>query len=143
MANSKSSSASAGGVSGVGVVQIVFLILKLCKIAPIGNWSWWKVMLPLECSVGLICCLGCCVAGCGAIIFCSEEDNNIIKPGTTLTEEQLRNFEQNLSQEQNRNKKLVDSEATTSPSRHDDKILSINNVAIQVIPEERHGDSLV
>ena len=124
MANSKSSSASAGGVSGVGVVQIVFLILKLCKIAPIGNWPWWKVMLPLECSVGLICCLGCCLSGCGVLVLCFDKDNNVDDPGTILTDAQLRAFEASLHEPQNEKKPSVDSQATTSPSRHDAKEVS-------------------
>lgn len=135
MANSKSSSASAGGVSGVGVVQIVFLILKLCKIAPIGNWPWWKVMLPLECSVGLICCLGCCISGCGLFVLCLEKDDKVDEPGTILTDEQLRAFEASLREPDDEKKPSVDSQATTSPSRHDDKDPS-NKMLIDTIQEE-------
>ena len=122
MTKSNSSATNTAGVGGVGVVQIVFLILKLCKIAPIGNWPWWKIMLPMECSVGLVCCLGCCVGGCGIISLCLSEDKNVAKPGIVLTEDQLRIFENSIDmralQPVKRNNVSVDSEATTSPSKH-------------------------
>ena len=122
MTKSNSSATNTAGVSGVGVVQIVFLILKLCKIAPIGNWPWWKVMLPMECSVGLLCCLGCCVGGSGIISLCLSEDKNVANPGIVLTEDQLRIFENSIDmralQPVKRNNVSVDSEATTSPSKH-------------------------
>ena len=48
------------GVGVVGVIQIVFIILKLAKVL---SWPWWKVMLPLICSVGItsICALTTCI----------------------------------------------------------------------------------
>ena len=139
MTKSNSSATNTAGVGGVGVVQIVFLILKLCKIAPIGNWPWWKVMLPMECSVGLLCCLGCCVGGCGIISLCLSEDINVAKPGTILTQQQLRDLEQSfettLVQPVNRKNESVDSEATTSPSKHFTKD-SLNHCIIESIVEE-------
>jgi len=136
MAKSNSGGASAGGVGGVGVVQIVFLILKICKTGPIGGWPWWKVMLPIECSVSLICCIGCCVTGCGIITVCFSKDDKIAKPGTLLTEEQLRIFEDSLEktpvQPVNRNYDSVDSQATTSPTRHCSKHISIDEIDIPI-----------
>ena len=58
------SSGSKGGIGVLGVVQILFIILKCTKTGPVGSWHWWKVMLPLICTVGLVCfcgCLACCV----------------------------------------------------------------------------------
>ena len=134
-AASAASAASAGGVGSVGVVQIVFLILKICKTAPIGGWPWWKVMLPMECSVGLICSVGCCAAGCGVIALCFSKDVNVVKPGSALTEEQLLMFEKSL---ETNLEQSVDSEATTSPSRHFSKqsLNDENNMAIGTIVEE-------
>ncbi len=129
--NSGSSSASAGGVSGVGVVQIVFLILKLCKIAPIGDWPWWKVMLPMECSVSLICCIGCCGAGCAIISLCLTKDDDVAKPGVALSEQQIRDIEASLYKIDTGNPPSVDSEATTSPSRHDNNQSSLHTVSIE------------
>ena len=143
--NSGSSSASAGGVSGVGVVQIVFLILKLCKIAPIGDWPWWKVMLPLECSVGLICCIGCCGAGCGLIVLCNSKDDKVAKPGIVLTEDQLRMYEKSLENITNvtekRDSNSVDSQATTSPTRHYSKQSSLDG-NIGIIVEENSDNNV-
>jgi hypothetical protein len=120
--SARNTARNTAGFSGVGVVQIVFLILKLCKIAPIGKWPWWKVMLPTECIVGLFCCLGCCVGGCGIISLCLSEDKNVAKPGIVLTEDQLRMFENSIDmralQPVKRNNDSVDSQATTSPSKH-------------------------
>ena len=58
------SSGSKGGIGAAGVVQIVFIILKCTKYGVIGTWHWWKVMLPLICTVGLMCfcgCIACCI----------------------------------------------------------------------------------
>lgn len=57
---------SKGGIGATGVVQIVFIILKCTNSGVIGSWQWWKVMLPLICTVGLMCSCGCvaCVACC-------------------------------------------------------------------------------
>ena len=137
--SARNTARNTAGFSGVGVVQIVFLILKLCKIAPIGKWPWWKVMLPTECTVGLFCCLGCCVGGCGIISLCLSEDKNVAKPGTILTEQQLRDLEQSfettLVQPVNRKNESVDSETTTSPSKHFSKD-SLNQCNIESIVEE-------
>lgn len=56
--NNSNNSASTGGVSVVGVIQIVFLVLKLTKTGIVSSWPWWKVMLPIVCSMGLACCCG-------------------------------------------------------------------------------------
>ena len=60
------SSSSKGGIGVLGVVQILFIILKCTKTGPVGTWHWWKVMLPLICTVGLVCFCGC-LACCGFI----------------------------------------------------------------------------
>ncbi len=60
------SSGSKGGIGVLGVVQILFIILKCTKTGPVGSWHWWKVMLPLICTVGLVCFCGC-LACCGFI----------------------------------------------------------------------------
>ena len=140
MANSNNGSANTAGASGVGVVQIVFLILKLCKIAPIKKWPWWKVMLPTECSIGLLCCVGCCAAGCGIISLCFTNEDNIPKPGVVLTEEKLRMFENTFEktplQTQKQGTVSVDSGATTSPSKHFSKETSKDGT-ITTIPENQ------
>ena len=92
MGESKSSASNAG-VSGVGVVQIVFVILKLCKTDPIGGWPWWKVMLPLECSVALMCCVSCCAIS----VLCIAKDDTVSTPGVDLSAQQ-REMLYNLSQ---------------------------------------------
>ena len=72
MTNSNNSGAGGGAASGglVTIIQAAFIICKIIKTNVIGDWPWWKVMLPLICSVGLailICCCGisciCCVEG--------------------------------------------------------------------------------
>ena len=58
-------SSSKCGIGAVGVVQIVFIIMKCTKYGVIGTWHWWKVMLPLFCTIGLMCfcgCIACCIA---------------------------------------------------------------------------------
>ena len=134
MSNSKNNGASAGGVSAVGVVQIVFIIMKLCKTAPIGGWPWWKVMLPMECSVSLICCIGCCGAGCAIISVCLTNDD-VAKPGVALSEQQIRDIEASLYKINTGNPPSVDSEATTSPSRHDNNQSSLHTVSIETIED--------
>lgn len=61
------SSNSKAGLSFVGVIQIVFIILKCTKSGVVESWPWWKVMLPIICSIGLMCFFGC-IACCGVII---------------------------------------------------------------------------
>ena len=61
-------SSSKCGIGAVGVIQIVFIIFKYTKYGVIGRWHWWKVMLPLICSVGLMCF-------CGCIAFCIVKSN--------------------------------------------------------------------
>ena len=75
MANSNNSSGGGGAgstASGgmITILQAAFIICKIIKANVIGDWPWWKVMLPLICSSGLmifICCCGigafCCVEG--------------------------------------------------------------------------------
>ena len=53
MTNSKNSGAGGGGVASGGLVTIIqaaFIICKIIKTNVIGDWPWWKVMLPLICS---------------------------------------------------------------------------------------------
>lgn len=73
-----SKSASSGskcGIGAVGVVQIVFIILKCTKYGVIGTWYWWKVMLPLICTVGLMGFCGCIVS----CIFNSNKQLNKVE----------------------------------------------------------------
>ena len=142
MSNSKNNGASTGGVSAVGVVQIVFIIMKLCKTAPIGGWPWWKVMLPMECSVSLICCIGCCGGGCAIISLCLTKDDDVAKPGVALSEQQIRDIEASLYKTDIGNPPSVDSEATTSPSRHDNNQSSLHTVSIETIEEMNSLDKV-
>lgn len=115
------SSASNAGVSGVGVVQIVFVILKLCKTDPIGGWPWWKVMLPLECSVAFLCCVSCCALS----ILCIAKDDTVSTPGVDLSAQQ-REMLYNLSQARTfidskngtGNNSSPDSKASTVEAKH-------------------------
>ena len=73
--NNSNNAASTGGVSVVGVIQIVFIILKLAKTGIVSSWAWWKVMLPLICSVGLVCCCGLTACFMTATLFaCKNND---------------------------------------------------------------------
>ncbi len=66
------------GTPMIAVLQIIFIVLKLTKNEVIGEWPWWKVMLPLICSVGFTCCI-CNIALC-LLLCCKKEDpkNNIV-----------------------------------------------------------------
>ena len=66
------------GTSAIGVLQIIFIVLKLTKNEVIGEWPWWKVMLPFICSAGLACCL--CNTTLCLILCCKKEGskNNIV-----------------------------------------------------------------
>jgi hypothetical protein len=115
------SSTSTAGVSGVGVVQIVFVILKLCKTDPIGGWPWWKVMLPLECSVALMCCVSCCAIS----LLCIAKDDTVSTPGVDLSAQQremLYNFSQARnfidSKDGTGNNPSPDSKASTVEASH-------------------------
>ena len=114
------SSGSSAGVSSFGGVQIVFLIMKLCKSEPIVGWPWWQVMLPLEISVGLMCCIGCSYTG----LLCWLKDDTVSTPGTDLSAEQ-RDMLYNLTQvKQQPSKELSgsisspDSNASTVQANH-------------------------
>jgi|TARA_Y100000992_G_scaffold157410_1_gene105295 hypothetical protein len=61
----KSTPATAG-TSFLSVLQIIFVVLKLTDNKVIGQWPWWKVMLPLIISSSL-CLFLCC---CGAFCIC-------------------------------------------------------------------------
>ncbi len=84
MANSNNGGGGGGGgarASGglVTILQALFIICKIIKTNVIGDWPWWKVMLPLICSFGLailLCCCGVCCIGCIEKIK-SKEDENI------------------------------------------------------------------
>ena len=90
MANDSKSNSSAG-ISAVGVLQLIFICMKVwgTKTAIYG-WPWWKVMLPLICSVSLSCCLGC--TACWTMICCANKDTEtvIAVPGQELTADQLK-----------------------------------------------------
>lgn len=60
------STPSAAGTSFLSLLQIVFIVLKLTAHTKIGQWPWWKVMLPLIVSSSL-CLFLCC---CGAFCIC-------------------------------------------------------------------------
>ena len=119
------SSASNAGVSGVGVVQIVFVILKLCKTDPIGGWPWWKVMLPLECSVSFLCCVSCCALS----VLCIAKDDTVSTPGVDLSAQQ-REMLYNLSQARTfidskngtGNNSSPDSKASTVEASHNENM---------------------
>lgn len=123
------SSASNAGVSGVGVVQIVFVILKLCKTDPIGGWPWWKVMLPLECSVALICCVSCC----GVSLLCIAKDDTVSTPGVDLSAQQrdmlynLSQVKQQLSKEETVNNSSPNSRASTVEASHSTEMDTSNH----------------
>jgi hypothetical protein len=69
-------SASKGGIGAVGVVQIVFIILKATHTGVISTWPWWKVMLPIICSTGLICFAMCVSISCICFITqCDKEES--------------------------------------------------------------------
>lgn len=74
-----------GGTGALGIVQIVFFILKICNVHPIGDWPWWKVLLPFECSIALICFLSCCI---GCVGIWTAKDDAVSTPGSDLTYEQ-------------------------------------------------------
>ena len=142
------SATSTAGVSGVGVVQIVFIILKLCKTQPIGGWPWWKVMLPLECSVALVCCLGCCILGVGSIAFTLSKDEDIPKPGAPLTEDQLRAYEATFNNNSSArrltsNETIGSSQATTSPATHTSNNISMDDKYIGPITIDEDSENNV
>lgn len=71
MANSNNSGGAAASGGLVTILQALFIICKIIDANVIGDWPWWKVMLPLICSVGLallICCCGICCICCAETI---------------------------------------------------------------------------
>ena len=84
--SNKMSNASNGGIGAVGVIQIVFIILKLTKTGIIGTWSWFKIMLPIICSVSLMCCCGLftCICGIMCIPLLDKKSNNEVEYTSTL-----------------------------------------------------------
>tara|TARA_A200000113_G_C8850433_1_gene350034 strand:- start:179 stop:520 length:342 start_codon:yes stop_codon:yes gene_type:complete len=74
--NNSNSSASTGGVIVVGMIQIVFIILKLTKTGIVSSWPWWKVMLPIICSVGLVSCCGLTACFMTATWFAYKNDDD-------------------------------------------------------------------
>ena len=44
---------SSSGIGILAVVQIVFIILKLLGIAPVANWAWSVVLIPLWIDLAL------------------------------------------------------------------------------------------
>ena len=128
------SSASNAGVSGVGVVQIVFVILKLCKTDPIGGWPWWKVMLPLECSVAFFCCVSCCALS----VLCIAKDDTVSTPGVDLSAQQ-REMLYNLSQART----FIDSkDGTGSNSSPDSKASTVEAKHSTEMDISNHGTTI-
>jgi hypothetical protein len=78
--------ASKGGISAVGVVQIVFIILKATHTGVIGTWPWWKVMLPIICSTGLICFAMCMSISCICFITQCDKDKDKDKNKSNIVE---------------------------------------------------------
>ena len=44
---------SSGGIGILTVIQVVFIILKLLGIAPVANWGWSVVLIPLWINLGI------------------------------------------------------------------------------------------
>ena len=44
---------SSGGIGILTVIQVVFIILKLLGIAPVANWAWSVVLIPLWINLGV------------------------------------------------------------------------------------------
>ena len=44
---------SSGGIGILTVIQVVFIILKLLGIAPVANWAWSVVLIPLWINLGI------------------------------------------------------------------------------------------
>ena len=83
--------ASRSGITVVSVLQLIFICMKVWGTnTTIYGWAWWKVMLPLICSVSLSCCIGC--TACWTIVCCTNKnsENMIAVPGEELTAEQIR-----------------------------------------------------
>ena len=81
MANTNNNGGGARASGGlVTILQALFIICKIIKTNVIGDWPWWKVMLPLICCFGLailLCCCGVCCIGCIEKIK-SKEDKHAI-----------------------------------------------------------------
>ena len=70
----KSNNGGGGAASGglVTLLQAAFIICKILKANVIGKWPWWKVMLPIICTTGLLVLIFCCIGTAGACIVCCE-----------------------------------------------------------------------
>ena len=79
-------STSKSGIGAVGVVQIVFIILKATHTGVIGNWPWWQVMLPIICSIGLICFALCLSLSCICFITHCDKDKYEDKDKSNIVE---------------------------------------------------------
>lgn len=44
---------SSSGIGILAVVQVVFIILKVLGIAPVANWAWSVVLIPLWIDLGI------------------------------------------------------------------------------------------
>lgn len=42
------------GGSWLGLLGIIFVVLKLVGVAPIGDWSWWLVLLPFYVGLAIV-----------------------------------------------------------------------------------------
>lgn len=83
----KSGSATAG-TSLVSVLQIIFVVLKLTDNKVIGEWPWWKVMLPLIISASLsvfLCCCGVLCICVGTSLNETQEEEKDIPDITMIT----------------------------------------------------------
>lgn len=45
---------SSSGIGILTVVQVVFIVLKLLGIAPVANWAWSVVLIPLWIDLGIV-----------------------------------------------------------------------------------------
>ena len=77
--------------------------------------------------------------------MCNSKDDKVAKPGIVLTEDQLRMYEKSLENITNvtekRDSNSVDSQATTSPTRHYSKQSSLDG-NIGIIVEENSDNNV-
>lgn len=79
--NENKSTPATAGTSLMSVLQIIFIVLKLTDNKVIGQWPWWKVMLPLIVSTSLclfLCCCGACCICVGVTFDKSPKNDNVM-----------------------------------------------------------------
>lgn len=84
MANSNNSGGAAASGGLVTILQALFIICKIIDANVIGDWPWWKVMLPLICSVGLALLICCCGVSCICCIETIKNKENAKETPTVL-----------------------------------------------------------